>query len=39
VYTVGKGTLVEGETTNPEAVGSEFTKMGDLIEKESVSLV
>ena len=28
VYTVRKGTLVGGETTNREAVGTEFTKVG-----------
>jgi len=29
VYTVRIGTLFEGESTNPEAVGTEFTKVGN----------
>jgi len=29
VYTVRIGTLFEGESTNPEAVGTEFTKSGE----------
>jgi len=39
VYTVRKGTLFEGESTKPEAVCTEFTKVGTRLIKCTVSIV